>query len=95
MLTLWLMTDPPSNEEPKHYLVGKIREALAEDARVNELDIQVTVAGRKVFVSGNVTTADRRKAISTVLAELLPGYDVHNEVRVNRFVETDHVENLS
>lgn len=81
--------------EPKQYLVGKIREALASDPRVNELDVQVTVAGRKLFVSGHVGTPERRSAITTVLRELLPDHEVHNEVQVVTFAETNEVENLS
>ena len=81
--------------EPKHYLVGRIREALAQDTRVNELDIQVTVAGRKLFISGHVTTPERQEAITTVLRELLPDYEIHNEVQVGTFTAGDEAEKLS
>ena len=81
--------------EPKHYLIGRIREALAADPRVNELDIQVTVAGRKIFLSGHVATAARRDAIRQAVTELLPDYQVHNEVTVSPLGGTGEVENLS
>jgi hypothetical protein len=83
------------HDEPKHYLVGRIREALAEDPRVNELNVEATVAAGKIFLTGIVATAQRREAISEVVRELLPGYDIYNETTVEAISETDEMENLS
>ena len=69
-------------EEPKHYVIGRIREALARDGRVNELDIEVTLAGARIFLEGEVATEQRRDAITAVVAELLPEYEVVNEIDV-------------
>ncbi|MCA1832015.1 MAG: BON domain-containing protein [Actinomycetota bacterium] len=81
--------------EPKHYLVGHIREALAQDARVNELTIQVTIAGEKIFLTGNVATAERRDAITEVVGEVAPGYNVHNETTVQAYEAAPDAETLS
>ena len=72
-----------NTEEPKHYLVQRIREALAHDPRVSELELQVTVRGSKVFVAGAVTTEDRRQAVAEVAQEAAPDHEVHNQTRVS------------
>ena len=81
--------------EPKHYLVGRVREALATDPRVNELTIQVTLAGNKVFLSGTVATPERREAITAVVGELLPEHEVHNETTVQAYEPAPEIETLS
>jgi osmotically-inducible protein OsmY len=64
------------------YLVGRLEEALAADARVNALDIHVMVRGGRVHLTGQVTTEERRAAVARVVAELQPELEVHNEVSV-------------
>jgi osmotically-inducible protein OsmY len=71
----------PDNE-PKAYLVAHVREALARDPRTNELHVDVTVAGRRIFLTGEVASEEHRRAVSDVVRELVPGYDVHNETAV-------------
>ena len=63
--------DPFEGEEPPHYLVQRIREALAHDERVSELELQVRVQGRRVFLNGTVPTQERHDAID---AGDLPGH---------------------
>src|SRR5438876_11359313 len=82
-------------EEPPHYLVQRVREALAHDERVSELEIKVKVFGRRVFVTGPVSTEERHDAIDAVLAELLPDHEVHNETEVARLEAREEVERLS
>jgi osmotically-inducible protein OsmY len=82
-------------DEPKHYLVERVRKAIAEDPRTNEIDIHVKVAGRKVFISGNVGTQERLDAVTTVAGEVLPDHEVFNEVSVTEFPEAPEVEQLS
>ena len=84
-----------AEEEPKAYLVAHVREALARDARVNELHVDVTVAGKRVFLTGEVTTEDRRRAVTDVVRELLPEYEVHNETSVPRLDEPGDAEELA
>ena len=44
------------------YLAQHVRDALAEDPRVSELGISVTVAGDHVYLGGQVATNERRQA---------------------------------
>lgn len=70
------------SEQPASYLVAHVREALASDPRVAELNVEVAVAGRKVFLTGNVATSGHRQAVAEVVAELLPDYEIYNETTV-------------
>ena len=84
-----------SDEEPKSYLVAHVREALARDSRVNELNVDIAVAGRRVFLTGEVATPERRSAVADVVSELLPGYEIHNETTVSAFSEPEDEEELA
>jgi osmotically-inducible protein OsmY len=64
------------------YLVERVRRALAEDPRVNALDIAITVVDRAIFLRGTVATDARREQIGVVVRELLPDHDVQNDVSV-------------
>jgi osmotically-inducible protein OsmY len=77
--------DPARPEEYQgsdHYLVEHVREALAGDERLGELELQVTVAGERIVVSGTVQTKERRQAVSEVVAGLLPDRTVVNQTTV-------------
>lgn len=82
-------------DTPADYRTERIREVLAADVRVSELDVQVALRGGKAFVTGNVTTSDRRDAITTVIGEIAPDLEVVNEVSVADFGEPDTAEVLS
>ncbi len=64
------------------YLVGKLQEALARDARVNALDVKITVSGGRVHLTGEVGTEERRAALTAVVSAVVPGTPVSNEVTV-------------
>lgn len=83
------------DEEPKHYLIGRLREALAEDSRTNELNVQIAIAGHRVFLTGSVTTPERLEAITEVAGETVPGYEIHNQVIVIEPTETSETERLT
>lgn len=78
------MTQPA---EPAPYTAEHIREALLRDPRIGELDLHVVVDGRRVCLTGHVSTHERREAISAALADLLPGYDVRNDTTVSAYPE--------
>ena len=84
-----------TTEEPDDYLIGHVRETLAHDPRVNEMNIEVAVSGDGVFLSGSVPTEERRQAVSRVVAELLPEHEVHNQVTVVAVSEPTESERLS
>ncbi len=69
-------------DEPDHYLTERIREALAQDPRVNELELEVTMAGGKVFVSGTLPSQERKDAVTDVVREVVPDVEVHNQTSV-------------
>lgn len=76
------------------YSEAHVAEALATDPRVSALGIEVSIRGDAVFVSGDVGTDERREAVAEVVAELLPGYTVHNDTSAPEFpagVETEHL----
>jgi len=87
--------DAGPEREPKQYVVEHIRDALAQDPRVSELDVQVKLVGDRIFVKGTVPVAARRDAITTVLREMF-GDDapIHNEVSVVAPVERSEPEHL-
>ena len=66
------------------YLAERIRTAIAQDARVNELGVTVTIVGERVFVTGTVLTAERREGIASVIAEQFPMLELHNDVAVQQ-----------
>ena len=80
--------------EPAGYTETHVAEALATDPRVATLGIDVSIREREVFLSGDVGTRERKEAVSEVVAELLPGYRVHNDTSALEFppgVETEHL----
>jgi osmotically-inducible protein OsmY len=81
--------------EPPEYLSGHIHQSLIEDARVGEQGISVTVTPGNVFLTGVVTTAERREAITVVARELAPEHRIHNQVSVAAFQEPTEAEALS
>lgn len=90
------MTRAGEDREPKQYVVEHIREALAQDPRVAELDVQVKVVGDRIFVKGTVPAAARRDAIGTVLGEMFgDDAEIHNDVTVLRPTERPEPEHLS
>lgn len=76
------------------YLAQRLRDALAEDPRVGELGIGVTVADGRAYLSGEVATPERQHAVAAVAAEVLPDHEVHNDVSVTSWTEADDMEVL-
>lgn len=75
--------EPGTDRAPaRHDLVARVREAIAADPRAAELDVHATVAGRKVFLTGNVSTPERRDAVVRVAQEALPGHEVQDLIQV-------------
>ena len=85
--------DDPS--EPQDYAIQRLRDALAADARLAEMGVQVRMVGGKVFLTGQVPTVERQDAVGTVAAEVLPDYEVHNETVVTTVAEGPRVERIT
>lgn len=70
------------SRDPPQYLVAQLRHSLAVDPRTVEQGVRVEVRGRTVYLSGEVATAQRRSALTQVVAELVPDMEVRNDVRL-------------
>ena len=81
-------------DEPFEYTAAHLTEALAEDPRVSELGLHLAVRGDKLYVTGTVTTIERRSAIDDVLSELDTGFEIHNETAVACLTGPDEAETL-
>jgi len=81
-------------DEPPHYKVQRLREALAHDRRVGELEINVKIRAGKVLVTGTVPSPEVQRAIGEVAQEVLPGLEVHNHTTVASYPEGEEVERL-
>jgi osmotically-inducible protein OsmY len=77
------------------YLVQQVREALAHDPRVSELEIDVKIRGNRVFLKGSVATSERREAITEIVRVVLPDHEIKNETVVEALPEEPEVERLS
>ncbi len=50
----------------------RVEQAVANDARTNELGVRVECIDHRVFVRGEVASAERRDAVLEVVREQLP-----------------------
>jgi hypothetical protein len=81
--------------EPEDYAIERLRDALATDARVAEMGVEVRIAAGKVFLTGQLPTEERRRAVGVVAGEVLPEYEVHNETVVTELGDAPRVERLT
>jgi osmotically-inducible protein OsmY len=74
--------------EPHKYVVGRVRQALAEDPRTNQLDIHVSVTAGKLYLIGQVGCQSRRGAAEQVATEMVGDQmPVVNELWVENYQE--------
>lgn len=59
-------------------LTEHTRQALADDPRLGQLDVAITLRGQRALLTGHVATRDRRELLGAVVAEHLPGYEIDN-----------------
>jgi osmotically-inducible protein OsmY len=69
------------SDQPE-YLVARIHKALATDPRTGELELDISIAGGRVFLSGSVATDERCRAVEEVVREVAPDLEVQNELSV-------------
>ena len=86
--------EQPSDVHPD-YVAEHVREAIAKDERLAELHVHVRVNGRRVVVTGEVATEERRRALFEVVSSLLPDCEVVNQTTVVPLVATPKVERLT
>lgn len=80
--------------EPPVYTEARIEQCLADDPRVAELGLRATVQPPRVFLRGEVPSAQRRDRAAQIVRELLPDFEVHNEIAVTGTAEPDSAEEL-
>ena len=83
-----------TGEQPE-YVVARIQQALATDPRTGELELDVRIAGGRVFLAGAVATSERREAVEQVVRETAPELDVHNELSVTEDLPPGPSESVS
>lgn len=81
--------------EAPHYRAQRLRDALVHDPRVNELQLEVKIVGDQVFVTGNISSDERRHAVSDVVEGLVPELKVHNQTVVVRAESPGEAEDLT
>ncbi|HEY0398533.1 MAG TPA: BON domain-containing protein [Acidimicrobiia bacterium] len=69
--------DTPVPEDPGA-LTEETRRALADDPRLGQLDVAITLRGHRALLTGHVVTRDRQQLLAAVAAEHLPGYEIDN-----------------
>jgi hypothetical protein len=79
---------------PDEYLIAHANEALATDPRTAELELDVSVDGLEVVLTGTVATPERQVAVAEVVAKALPGREVRNLVAVGGEAADPFVETL-
>lgn len=82
-------------ERAPEYVLERVREALARDPRVGELELVVTVEGRTVVVEGTVPTQERRDAIPEVVLAAAPDHEVENRATVIPLRPADAPEDVA
>jgi osmotically-inducible protein OsmY len=83
--------------EPAEYLAERVRQALVEDPRTAELDVQVELvnAAETIVLTGCVATPERRRALEEVAREVLPDRQIDNRTVVGNYPESHQTEHLS
>ena len=76
------------------YLIGRIQQALATDPRTGELELDVRIAGGRLFLTGAVATRERCAAVEEVVREVAPDLDVANQLTVSAEAEPGPEEAL-
>ncbi len=77
------------------YAVAHLRECLAEDARTNELDIELEQSGDRLLLRGEVTGPERREAVEQLARECFPTFRIENQIRLMSFHEPGETEEFS
>lgn len=68
----------PGDPEDMGALTEQTRRALADDPRLGQLDLSITLRGHRALLTGHVVTRDRQELLGALVAEHLPGYEIDN-----------------
>jgi osmotically-inducible protein OsmY len=84
-----------SDSMPDAYLAEHIRDALAQDPRLSELHVDITITPGKIFLTGSVASEERRAWLTKVVRDLLPDREVVNHTSIEAPADEPDVERLS
>jgi osmotically-inducible protein OsmY len=85
------MTGSPERDE---YRLQHVRERLAQDPRLNTLDVHLDMQGQVVVLTGHAETEERRQTIGALVSELLPGVEVDNRTTVEAVPDPEEAEEM-
>lgn len=83
-----------ASDDAPEYLIARIHKALATDGRTGELELDVHLAGGRIFLTGAVATQERCQVVEEVVREVAPDHDVVNELTVAGEAEPGGEERL-
>lgn len=81
-------------EQPTVYTEARIQQRLAEHPGVAALGLAVTVHPPKIFLRGEVPSRERRERAGEVVRDLMPDYEVFNEIEVTGAGEPESREDI-
>jgi hypothetical protein len=84
----------PPDESPE-YLVERVRDVLAKDRRVGELELDIRGREGGVRVAGTVVTRQQHEAVPLVLREAFPGLRVENRTELAARDEPEEAERIT
>jgi hypothetical protein len=64
------------------YLIGKIKEALTNDARTGDHDFKIIVDKGNILIRGESTNESQKQIVQEVIQTTAPGFKVINQIRV-------------
>jgi len=65
----------------------RVEQAIANDARTNELGVRVECVEGRVLVEGEVASAERRDAVLTVVREHVPEAEIVDHLQLSDAAE--------
>lgn len=84
----------PLPKPPLSFAVETLREAFAQDSRLNELDIQIVQSGSKLLLRGEVLSDERKSMIEKIAREKVPHCDLESQIRVLNVSEPSAEEEI-
>jgi hypothetical protein len=74
------------------YFLAWVHECLARDERVGELDLTLDLRAGRLYITGNVSSVERREALSACVHELARDLEISNDTTVMGFTASGESE---
>ncbi|MEW6055059.1 MAG: nucleotidyltransferase [Bdellovibrionota bacterium] len=84
-----------SRKQPTTYVVGKVKDALTQDARTGQQDLKIMVEGNHLLIRGEAQTEEQRRAIEEVVHENAPQYEIDNKVTISKLSAPEGEEDVA